>query len=71
MEEPNLLSRLRMEYPDIAQILDRYSEAESIYRDSLKAMGRITASSFQSGSSADVAVSLQPAQSLSTDKWRS
>lgn len=71
MDMTDVLSRLREESPEIAQILELYEETEHIYQDALRAMGRMPTSMFESRNSAEVTVSLLPSQSLSTDKWGS
>jgi hypothetical protein len=71
MSMTDVLSRLREENPEIAQILELYEETEHIYQDALKAMGQMPTSMFESRNSAEVTVSLPPSQSLSTDKWGS
>ena len=52
-------------------IVDLYEEAHRIYHASLEAMGQAAAPVVSEiRSSADVIVSLDPSQSLLTDKWR-
>jgi len=67
----DVLSRLREENPEMAQILELYEETERIYQDALRAMGRMPTSVSESRNSAEVTVLLPPSQSLSTDKWGS
>lgn len=72
MEMMDILSRLREENPEIAQILQLYEATERIYQDALRAMGQRLTPLFESRNSAEVTVLLPPSESLSTDgKWGS
>lgn len=65
----NALSLLREENLQIEQILEQYAETNKIYQDALTAMGWIHTPTLGTSSSAEVTLSLSPAQSPSTDKW--
>lgn len=71
MNMTDVLSQLYQEDPEVAKILDVYKETERIYRDALRAIGRIIIPTFESKSSAEIIVSFHPSQSLSTDSWSS
>lgn len=54
---PEELRKLRESDPDVARVLDAFTQLNTVYREALKAMGAVPERSLQVANSADVTVS--------------